>query len=302
MKISGYLLAGLLAASAAAAEDFTAGDIRIGHAASHAMVPGARVGDGYLTITNNGDRPDRLIAASSDRAGSVQLHQMKIDNGIMVMRELKDGLVVPAHQTVRLEPDYHLMFMDVEKPFRQGEEIKATLTFEKAGQVAVGFAVGRIAGPLDAGSDNGHGAADMPGMDMSAMQMPDDPQQAVPATLKTMFETADKPLTVTPVVVQGDWAIAGWQQDGRGGRVLLKKGHHGWNVHLCSGDDIRQAAALEKAGLSSGDATALSARLKDAESALDPKILALFASFEGTVMMAGEADGASHGGHEGHSQ
>ncbi|WP_454855980.1 copper uptake system-associated protein [Rhizobium binxianense] len=302
MKIYGCLLAGLLAASAATAEGFTAGDIRIEHAASHAMVPGARVGDGYLTITNNGDRSDKLVSASSDRAGSVQLHRMKIDNGIMVMRELKDGLDIPAHQTVRLEPDYHLMFMDVEKPFRQGEEVKATLTFEKAGRLEVRFAVGRIAGPLDADGENDHSAMNMPGMDMGAMQMPDDPQQAVPATLKAMFETADKPLTVDPVAVQGDWAIAGWRQDGRGGRALLKKGHHGWNIYLCSGDDIREAAALEKVGLSPGDATILSARLKDAESTFDPEILALFASFEGTVMMAGEADGATHGGHEGHAQ
>lgn len=302
MKKLVYLIAVLLAASAAAAEDYTVGDIRIERAASHAMVSGARVGDGYLTITNKSDQPDRLVAATSDRARSVQLHEMSIDNGIMVMRELKGGLDIPAGQTITLEPHYHLMFMDVEKPFKQGEEVDATLTFEKAGRIEVRFAVGRIAGPLDAGGHNDHGAMSMPGMDRDEMPATDDPQQAIPTTLKTMFETADRPLTVAPVVVRGDWAIAGWQQDGRGGRALLKKGHHGWSVHLCSGDGIREAESLQKAGLSSDDAAALSTSLKDAESTLDPKVFALFASFEGTVMMGAESGGAAEESHQGHGQ
>ncbi|KQV65360.1 hypothetical protein ASC90_14900 [Rhizobium sp. Root1220] len=139
--------------------------------------------------------------------------------------------------------------------------------------------------------------ASMPGMEMS-----DGPNQTIPATLKTMFETADKPLRIDPVVVQNDWAIAGWQQDGRGGRALLKRGHHGWTVYLCSGDGIKDAAALQKIGLAADDAEALAAKLSDAEAALDPTILKIFASFEGTVMMADDAGAAVHGGHEGHAQ
>lgn len=307
MKTIVSLLVGLLIATAAVAQD----TIRIDHAASHSMVPGAKVGDGYLTITNTGSEPDRLIAASSDRARTVQLHQMSMDNGIMTMRELKGGLAIPAGQTVTLAPNYHLMFQDVTKPFKQGETIRAVLSFEKAGTVTVDFAVGKIAGPLDdvggggASMDHGsmdHGAMDMPGMEGMDMSGPP-PEEAIPATLKTMFETPEKPLTILPVVVQNDWAIAGWQQDGRGGRALLKKNHHGWSIVLCSGDGIRETAALEKAGLSADDARALAAGLAGAEAKLDPKVLALFASFEGTVMMAGEAGDAGHGGgHEGHGQ
>lgn len=312
MKTFVILATMLFAASPAAARDFTIGGITVARPLSHSMVPGAKVGDGYFTITNSGDQPDTLISARSDRAKSVQLHEMKMDNGVMVMRELKGGLAIPAGQTVRLEPDYHLMFNDVQQPFRQGEEIKAVLTFEKAGSVEVTFAVGKIAGPLDSTPEPDSGAMnmpdmtmsgmDMPGMDMGAMQPPEDPQLAIPALLKTMFETADKPLTIEPVVVQNDWAIAGWQQDGRGGRALLKRGEHGWRIRLSSGDGIRDAAALEKTGLSPADATALSAALKDAESALDPKVLTIFASFEGTVVMGDEVVAAGHGGHEGHGK
>jgi len=301
MKTIIALFAGLLIATAAAAQD----TIRIDHAASHSMVPGAKVGDGYLVITNMGNEPDRLVGVRSERAGKVQLHQMSMDNGVMTMRELKGGLAIPAGQTVTLEPNYHLMFQDVSKPFKQGETIRAVLSFEKAGEVTVDFTVGRIAGPLDdvggAGGGIDHGAMEMPGMEGMDMSGPP-PEEAIPATLKTMFERPDKPLTILPVVVRNDWAIAGWQQDGRGGRALLKKGHHGWSIFLCSGDGIREATALEKAGLSAEDARALAADLAEAEAGLDPKVLATFASFEGTVMMAGEAGGPGQGGHEGHGQ
>ncbi len=72
---------------------------------------------------------------------------MKIDGGIMVMRELQGGIPVPKGATVKLKPgSYHVMFMNVAQPFKEGETIKATLTFEKAGSVNVEFAVGPAAG------------------------------------------------------------------------------------------------------------------------------------------------------------
>lgn len=131
----------------------------------------------------------------------------------------------------------------------------------------------------------------------------DDPQQVIPARLKLMFETADKPLELTPVVaVQADWAIVGWRQDGRGGRALLKKTHHGWSIYLCSGDSLRDAGTLQKIGLPANDAAALAAKLRDAEANIDSPTLALLSSFEGTAMMMNEASDGAVGGHEGHAQ
>lgn len=142
----------LLAAAAAAlpgivfAHEFKVGEIVIDHPYSRAMLPGAKVGGGYLTITNGGTK-DRLVGASAGRAGSVQIHEMKMDGGIMVMRELKDGIAIPAHGNVELKPGgYHIMFMNVAQPFKQGEEVKAKLLFEKAGAVEVEFTVGPPAG------------------------------------------------------------------------------------------------------------------------------------------------------------
>jgi hypothetical protein len=140
-------------------------------------------------------------------------------------------------------------------------------------------------------------------MDMPMDQPPSgDPQQLIPDVLRTMFETADKPLAIGPVAVHGLWAIAGWQQDGRGGRILLQNGEHGWRPLLCSGDAIREADALAQAGVPADAATALAAAVKDAEAQADPKTLQAFASFEGTVTLGAATASAAHAGHEGHGK
>lgn len=117
----------------------------------------------------------------------------------------------------------------------------------------------------------------------------------ISAKLKVMFETDGHPLTVNPVVVSGDWAIAGWTQDGKGGRALLKKKGENWSIHLCSGDSLKEASALKQIGLPDADAEGLAAKLAEAEKPLDPSLLALFASFEGTVMVEAGDDGHAVG-------
>lgn len=140
-------------------------------------------------------------------------------------------------------------------------------------------------------------------MDMPMDQPPSgDPRKLIPAVLKTMFETPEKPLEIGPVAIHGTWAIAGWQQDGRGGRILLQNGEHGWRPILCSGDAIRQTDALAKAGVPEAEAKALADALKNAEADADPKALQAFASFEGTVVLGAATAAAAHSGHEGHGK
>ncbi|MDO1582575.1 copper chaperone PCu(A)C [Rhizobium oryzicola] len=156
LKQLGLALATIIAVSPALAHGFKVGDIEIGHPYTRAMLPGAKVGGGYLKLTNEGATDDRLVSATSDRAASVQLHEMKIDGGIMIMRELQGGIPVPKRATVELKPgSYHVMFMNVAQPFKEGEIIKATLTFEKAGPVNVEFAVGPAAGDASSMKQDG---------------------------------------------------------------------------------------------------------------------------------------------------
>ncbi|SIR28717.1 hypothetical protein SAMN05880582_10993 [Rhizobium sp. RU20A] len=132
----------LATAGAVLAHGYSVGPLKIGHPFSKAMLPGQKVGGGFMKIENTGTADDRLVSVTSDRAPEVQIHEMTMENDVMKMRALPDGLAIPAGQTTELKPGgYHLMFMNVPEGFKEGEMIKATLTFEKAGTVDVEFKV-----------------------------------------------------------------------------------------------------------------------------------------------------------------
>lgn len=133
----------------AAAEDFRAGPLVVVHPWARATPPGANVAGGYLTIENGGDVVDRLLSATVEVAPHVDLHEMKVVEGIMTMRPVKGGIVVPAGGSVAFAPGgTHLMFMDIQHPLKEGEELAGTLVFEKAGTVDVRYVVGPIGSDL----------------------------------------------------------------------------------------------------------------------------------------------------------
>jgi copper(I)-binding protein len=135
-------LAALLALPAAA-HDYTAGDIVVDHPMAFETPKTARVGGGYLTITNGGDTADRLVSITAEGFDEVSLHETTTDDmGVARMSHLK-GVELPAGETVTLVPGgLHIMFMGLDgDPFEVGEKIPATLTFEKAGTLDVTFNV-----------------------------------------------------------------------------------------------------------------------------------------------------------------
>jgi copper(I)-binding protein len=73
-------------------------------------------------------------------AGKVEVHETTMVNNVMQMRELKQGLVIPAKGKIELKPgSYHVMFMDLKEPLVKGKKYKAKLNFEKAGSIEVEF-------------------------------------------------------------------------------------------------------------------------------------------------------------------
>ena len=122
------------------------GKLELSGGFARATLPNAPVGGGFITIVNKGTEADRLVSAASPAAGEVQLHEMAMEGGVMKMRQLKDGIPVPAGATVTLQPNgLHLMFMHLKQAFVEGTTIPVTLTFEKAGTVTVQLPVGGIA-------------------------------------------------------------------------------------------------------------------------------------------------------------
>ncbi len=121
--------------------------------------------------------------------------------------------------------------------------------------------------------------------------------------LRGIFDKPGEALTVGPVAVSGDHAIADWTQGDMGGRALLMRRQGTWSVTLCAGDAIKSSEALRTAGVPQPDAVHLAQALASAESTIAPERVAMFSRFEGMVTVDGtsghgtSSHGASHAGH-----
>ena len=70
-----------------------------------------------------------------------------MDDGVMKMRPLPNGIEIKPGETVELKPgSYHLMFVGLKQPFEKGKRVKGTLQFEKAGTVDVEYVVEAVGG------------------------------------------------------------------------------------------------------------------------------------------------------------
>jgi periplasmic copper chaperone A len=70
-KVISVVFVAALAASSAAAHDFKVGALDISHPWSRPTTNGVTVAGGYLTITNTGETPDRLIGGTSPAASRI---------------------------------------------------------------------------------------------------------------------------------------------------------------------------------------------------------------------------------------
>lgn len=148
----------LLAATAALAlfltscsQQYSSGAITVSDPWGRATPTGAEVGAAYMTIANSGATPIRLIGGASDSASAVEVHTMSIENGVMQMRPLTNGLEVPAHGSVTLKPGGdHLMLVGLKRQLKEGEEVSVTLDFDQGVVVPIKVAVKAV------GAEHGH--------------------------------------------------------------------------------------------------------------------------------------------------
>ncbi len=98
--------------------------------------PGAKNAAGYLSIINEGSVPDRLVSVDSDVSDKTKLQDSKANGAT----DLSDGIEIPAGGTVNLAPGGdHVVFLNIHHPVKAGDIIHATLGFENAGQIDIGF-------------------------------------------------------------------------------------------------------------------------------------------------------------------
>lgn len=127
--LAGAFIAAAFAASAARAE--TTAPVRAEQPWARATAPQQKVGGAYVTLTSLAD--DVLVGGNSPVAGRLEIHEMHMDGTIMRMRELPDGLPLPAGQRVALTPGgLHIMLVDLKQPLVAGQTIPMQLRFRTA--------------------------------------------------------------------------------------------------------------------------------------------------------------------------
>ncbi|HEY4541745.1 MAG TPA: copper chaperone PCu(A)C [Noviherbaspirillum sp.] len=151
------LTALLLAASTSA----IAQNVHVTSSFARSTMPQQKSAGAYLTLENRGKEADRLIAASTPAAKSVELHTMAMEGNVMRMREV-EGIELKPGAKLEMKPGsgYHLMLMGLQQPLTAGAHLDITLQFEKAGKVAVTVPVQAATGAHGMhGDQGGHAGA-----------------------------------------------------------------------------------------------------------------------------------------------
>ncbi len=126
-----------LAPATASAHEMTVKGVTVAHPWARAMPQGATVGSAFAEIKTDKDTSDRLIGVSSPVAKSVEVHSMTMDGDVMKMRRL-DGIDLKPGESHVLKPmAEHIMLFGLTQPLKEGDLIKLTLTFAKAGPIEV---------------------------------------------------------------------------------------------------------------------------------------------------------------------
>lgn len=104
--------------------------VKIENAWVRATAPGQRVAGGFMDLTADADM--KLVGGSSPASASLELHMMKMEGGVMVMRPLPE-IALPKGKTVSLQPGgLHIMFIGLKQPIKDGDKVPVTLTVRDA--------------------------------------------------------------------------------------------------------------------------------------------------------------------------
>ncbi len=97
---------------------------------ARATVPAQKVGSLFMEIRSAS--PARLVGVASPVAARAEIHNMKMESGVMKMAAV-DAINLAAGQTVKLAPGgYHVMLIELKQPLKAGDSVPLTLTFERA--------------------------------------------------------------------------------------------------------------------------------------------------------------------------
>lgn len=155
-KVAALSLA-LLAAAPALAHEYGSKGITVAHPWARATPAGATTGAAFLEIKAGKGVTDKLVGASTKVAGVAEIHNHVMEGGMAKMRKV-DAVAIPAGKSLVLGPGgYHIMLMALKQPLKEGDLLKLTLQFEKAGKIEVEASVEAV------GAKGPHGFDHQPG-------------------------------------------------------------------------------------------------------------------------------------------
>ena len=118
--------------------------------------------------------------------------------------------------------------------------------------------------------------------------------------LMDMFNQPNNPLKINPIVVENNYAIAGWSQGDKGGRALLTNTNNKWTIQLCAGDALKDAKFLKESGVDEKIISTILKKLSVAEAKLDANTLKRFSEFKDIVYINAGHSHQVHGHGKGH--
>lgn len=156
-----------------------AADIIVSKPWARASAGMASAGAAFMAIYNDAKTDDTLIEAKADVSKRVELHTHTMVDGVMQMRQVEGGIPIPASGTQMLQPgSYHVMFMGLAAPLKEGTTFPLTLTFKSGTEVTVDV---EVLSPSSMGN-MGHNVMPNGAMDHKPMEgMPMDHKAMPPA-------------------------------------------------------------------------------------------------------------------------
>ena len=128
--LASFLLPALLAGAVATSAQAQAPAVKVERAWARATVPGQQGTGAFMTLTAR--EASQLVGVASPAAGVAEVHEMKMDGGVMRMRAVPH-IDLPAGQPVELKPGgFHLMLMDLKAPLAKDSTVPVTLLLRNA--------------------------------------------------------------------------------------------------------------------------------------------------------------------------
>ena len=126
------------------AADFKIGNLTVENPWSRATPGKARTGVAYLTISNHGKAPDKVLSITTPAAKRADIHRTQMKDGMMTMQPMGALILRPGSSTLLRPGGIHVMLVGLKTPLKKGGSFDLTLNFEKAGSLTISVGIEKI--------------------------------------------------------------------------------------------------------------------------------------------------------------